>query len=88
MLEKFIEDLANNKEIYFRVKVISGANKTEIKEIMADKTLKVSLAAQPEKGAANRELIDYLAKELGVRKYQVTITSGLTDKLKLVKITR
>lgn len=88
MLEKFRDNLSNNKEIYFRVKVIPGAAKTELKGEMADETLKIALAAAPEKGEANKELINYLAEELGVRKYQVKIISGLTDRLKLIKITR
>lgn len=88
MLEKFIENLANNKEIYFKVKVVPGAPKTEIREEMADATIKIALNAQPEKGEANQELINFIAKALGVRKYQVKIVSGLTDKLKLVKVSR
>lgn len=88
MFTKFIEDLANNKEIYFNVKVIPGAPKTEIREEMADGTIKVALAAKPEKGEANQELINYLAKTLGVRKYQVKIISGLTERTKLVKVSR
>jgi len=88
MFEKFIENLANNKEIYFKVKVIPGAPKTEIREEMADGTLKVALAAAPEKGEANRELINYIAKALGVRKYQVKIISGLAERAKLLKVSR
>ena len=88
MLEKLIENLANNKEIYFNVKVIPGAPKTEIREEMADGTIKVALAAQPEKGEANQVLINYVAKALGVRKYQVKIISGLTERNKLLKVSR
>lgn len=88
MLKKFIEDLANNKEIYFNVKVIPGAPKTEIREEMADGTIKIALAAKPEKGEANQELTNYLAEILGVRKYQIKIVSGLTDRHKLIKVSR
>lgn len=88
MLEKFIENLANNKEIYFNVKVIPGAQKTEIRDEMADGTIKIALAAKPEKGEANKELTNYLADILGVRKYQIKIVSGLTDKHKLIKVSR
>ena len=88
MLEKLIENLANNKEIYFNVKVIPGAPKTEIREEMSDGTFKVALAAPPEKGEANQELINYIAKALGVRKYQVKIISGLTERAKLLKVSR
>jgi len=88
MLKKFIEDLANNKEIYFNVKVIPGAPKTEIREEMADGTIKIALAAKPEKGEANQEMINYLAKILAVRKYQIKIVSGLTERFKLIKVSR
>lgn len=88
MFKKLIEDLANNKEIYFNVRVIPGAPKTEIRDRMADGTIKVALAAKPEKGEANQELINYLAKILEVRKYQVKIISGLTERAKLVKVSR
>ncbi len=88
MLEKIIENLANNKEVYFNVKVIPGAPKTEIRGEMADGTFKVALAAPPEKGEANRELINYIAKMLGVRKYQVKIIGGLTERAKLLKVSR
>lgn len=88
MLKKFIEDLANNKEIYFNVKVIPGAPKTEIREEMADGTIKIALAAKPEKGEANQEMINYLAKILEVRKYQIKIVSGLTERFKLIKVSR
>lgn len=88
MFEKLIEDLANNKEIYFNVKVIPGAPKTELREEMADGTIKIALAAKPEKGEANQELTNYLAKILGVRKYQIKIVSGLTERMKLMKVSR
>ncbi len=88
MLEKLIENLANNKEIYFNVKVIPGAPKTEIRDEMADGTIKIALAAQAEKGEANQELINYVAKALGVRKYQVKIISGLSERAKLLKVSR
>jgi uncharacterized protein (TIGR00251 family) len=88
MLEEYIENLANNKEIYLRIKVLPGAGKTEILEIMADKTIKIAVAATPEKGQANKELINFLAGALEVRKYQVKIISGASSRLKLVKVTR
>ncbi|MFA5130932.1 MAG: DUF167 domain-containing protein [Patescibacteria group bacterium] len=88
MLEKLIENLANNKEIYFNVKVIPGAPKTEIRDEMADGTIKIALAAQAEKGEANQELVNFVAKALGVRKYQVKIISGLSERAKLLKVSR
>jgi hypothetical protein len=88
MLTEYINNLANNKEIYLRVKVFPGAGKTDLLSIMSDGTVKIAVAAAPEKGKANQELINFLATALGVRKYQVKIISGLTDRLKLMKISR
>ena len=88
MLTAYINNLANNKEIYFNVKVIPGAPKTEVREVMADGTIKITLAAAPEKGKANQELVRFLAEELGVRKYQIKIISGLGERNKLIKISR
>ncbi len=86
MLAAYKEKLANNKVIYLRIKVIPGAPKTEFRGEMADGTLKIAIASAPEKGRANQELVRFLAAELGVRKEQVEITSGLADKAKRVKI--
>lgn len=88
MFEKIVDNLAYNKEIYFKVKVIPNAGKTEIRGKMSDGTIKVALNAQPEKGKANKELLDFLAEEIGVRKYQVEIVGALTDKYKTIKVSR
>ncbi|MFA5023771.1 MAG: DUF167 domain-containing protein [Patescibacteria group bacterium] len=88
MLSEYIKNLANNKEIYLKIKVLPGAGKTGFVEVMADGTIKVAVAAQPEKGQANQELIKFLATEMGVRKYQVKIISGVSERLKLIKISR
>lgn len=88
MLAKYIDNLANNKEIYLKVKIIPGRAKTEFLSPMADGTLKIAVAAIPEKGEANQELIKFLASELGVRKYQVQITAGASGRDKLVKVSR
>jgi hypothetical protein len=53
---------------------------------MADGTLKVRIAAAPEKGRANAELCAFLARHYGVPKSAVTILSGRTSPRKLVRI--
>jgi len=88
MLEKYVEELANNKEIYLKVKVLPNAGETAFMEKMSDGTIKIALAAQPEKDKANQELIKFLATELKVRKYQVQIITGATERVKLIKISR
>jgi uncharacterized protein len=90
-MTKMIEDkmvLPRKGEVYLRVKVIPGAPKTEIKGEMADGTLKISVAAAPEKGRANQALVEFLAAEFGVPKAGIKIISGAGARIKLVKITR
>lgn len=88
MLEKYINNLANNKEIFFKVKVTPGAGATGFLDKMADGTVKIAIKAAPEKGRANQELIRFLAVALGVRKYQVEIIGGLNERTKHIKVSR
>ncbi len=69
-----------------RVKVTPRSPKSEIAGQLADGTLKVKLAAVPEKGKANDALIDLLAKHYNVPRSKIEILSGHTSPLKLVRI--
>ena len=69
-----------------RVKVIPKSSRNEILGPMADGTLKVRIAAAPEKGRANAELCAFLARHYGVPRSAVTILSGQTSPRKLVRI--
>jgi hypothetical protein len=71
---------------YIRVKVIPNSAKTEIKGEMADGTLKIAVAAVPEKGKVNSALIEFLAQEFGVSKNDIKLISGAASRLKLIKI--
>ena len=71
---------------YIRSKVIPKSPKSELVDEMADGTLKIRIAAPPEKGKANIELIKFLSKHFNVPKDQISIISGKTDPLKLIKI--
>jgi len=68
------------------VKVISNAPRTELRTTMADGTLKIAVAAIPEKGKANEELIRFLSKHFHVPKDCVTIERGLTSNKKIINI--
>ncbi len=48
--------------------------------------LKIRLAAPPVEGAANRELIDFLARRLGVPKSAVRIVKGERGRDKLIEV--
>jgi uncharacterized protein (TIGR00251 family) len=69
-----------------RVKVIPRSPRTEFAGEMADGTLKVRVAAPPEKGKANHALCMFLAAHYGVARESVAVISGHTAALKLVRI--
>jgi uncharacterized protein (TIGR00251 family) len=48
--------------------------------------LKVKLTSPPVEGKANRELIEVLAREFGIKKKDVQIISGHNSKNKVVKL--
>lgn len=88
MLTRFIDELKRHGAIYLRVKARPNAAKTRVKEIMADQTVKIDLAAVPVNGRANQELIKLLAGQFAVNKDFIKIISGAGDRLKLVKIVK
>jgi len=69
----------------FRVRVQPRASKNEIVEMQED-ALKVRISAPPVKGKANKALIGFLAKQLGVKKSEIEIVSGHTSRIKTIQI--
>ena len=51
-------------------------------------SLQVRVTAQPEKGKANKAVIQLLAKALGLAKSDFTLVSGETARLKTLRITQ
>lgn len=71
---------------YIRVKVQPKSGRCAYNEILEDGTIKIRLKAAPEKGKANEELITFLAKSCGVRKDEISIVSGQTERTKLLRL--
>jgi uncharacterized protein len=69
-----------------RVKVIPKSPKTELAGYLPDGTWKIKVAAVPEKGKANRALVEFLAEYLGVAKSRIHIMSGETSQLKRIRV--
>ena len=82
------EKLTQIGQVKIKIRVKPGAKKDEIIGEMADGSLKIAVAAAPEKGRANARLASFLASEFGVKIHNVEIASGQTAKVKLIKITR
>ena len=67
------------------VKVVPGASRTAFVGEW-DGRAKLTIAAPPEKGRANKEIVVYLAKLLGLRRRDVSVVRGLTTPLKTIRI--
>ena len=71
--------------VVFDAKIVPGSSRTAISGIFGG-MLKIKVSAPAEKGKANRELTDFLAGQLGVRKNSMQIITGRTKSVKQIKI--
>ena len=53
---------------------------------MHNDAVRIKIAAPPEKGKANKELVDFLSENLGIAKAEIEIVSGQTSRQKVVAI--
>lgn len=75
----------SGNDIIIKVKIVPGSSKNKIIGAYND-ALKISIAAPPVEGKANKKCIAYLAKYFDVAKSKIEIISGQTSKNKLIKI--
>ena len=66
-------------------KVVPKASHTKIADAQGN-IIRIRIAAPPEKGKANQELLRFLVKLLGVPKANAEILSGGTSRLKRVVV--
>ena len=69
-----------------RVKVVTRSPASGIAGRLGDGTLKVKVASPPERGKANEELCRVLASHYGVSRSAVSVISGQSSTLKLVRV--
>lgn len=79
-----IEELEEG--VTFGVKVTPGSSRTGILGVYGS-DLKISVAAAAEGGKANKELISYLARILGLSRSSVNIVSGPHQAHKQISLT-
>ncbi|MGE5277884.1 MAG: DUF167 domain-containing protein [Acidobacteriota bacterium] len=70
--------------IELALKVVPGASRTAIAGPLGDR-LKVRVAAPPEKGAANRAVVELLREWLGVRDVEIVAGHGNPEKTARVR---
>ncbi|MHC4085412.1 MAG: DUF167 domain-containing protein [Planctomycetota bacterium] len=71
--------------VVFAVKAVPGSSRTAVCGLL-DEMVKIKVSAAPEKGKANKCLLDFLAKQLGVKKNAVKIVSGKSNPVKGVQV--
>jgi len=67
------------------VKAKTGRSETSVKQI-DECTYEVSVSAQPEKGLANKAIIDALANYFKIPKSNINILAGHAAKSKIIEI--
>lgn len=82
-LQKYISDAW-----VFTIKVVPNSPKTEIVWEMEDWTIKIKSRWVQEKWKVNKEIINFLSKELKIEKSKISIISGETSRLKVIKINK
>lgn len=68
-----------------RLTVVPGAQRTAVVGLHGDR-LKVRVAAPPERGAANEELLAFLARSLKLPKHAFKLTLGAQSRSKVVSV--
>jgi uncharacterized protein (TIGR00251 family) len=86
MLDELRERLRRDGSLHLRIKATPKSAATGIAGVMEDGTLRVKIAAAPERGRANAELCAWLARQLGVPQRNVSMVAGETSALKRVVV--
>lgn len=87
-VEDLVADFKLEGRVSLTLRVTPKSAKTAWAGRLDDGSWKVRLAAVAEDGKANAELIRFLAQEFGVGRDKVTIVSGASTRMKLVRIVR
>ena len=75
----------DGEDLLLRVKVLPNAGRSQLAGLRGEELL-VRLQAQPRKGEANRELLRFLAKSLGVPRGSIRIVSGQSSGHKVLSL--
>jgi uncharacterized protein (TIGR00251 family) len=75
----------DTKNRLLAVKVTPNAGRSEITGLK-EGVLQVRIAAPPDKGKANKELVDFLSGVVGVRKSSILIVKGQASRNKAIAI--
>ena len=72
-------------KIRLEIKALPGASKTEFASIK-DGRLRIRLAAAPEDGKANAEMLNFLSKTFGCPKRDIQLLSGEKSRINIIAL--
>jgi uncharacterized protein (TIGR00251 family) len=75
-----------DEHLVFTAKVVPGSSGQTRTCGLLDGMLKVKVSAAPEKGKANKSLLNFLAGQLGIKKNSISIISGQTGPGKQLQV--
>ena len=77
-----------DERVSLRIKAQPNASKSEFCEVYGDEAIKIRIKAAAVEGAANKELVKFLAKSFKVSKSDILFKSGQQSKIKIIEFPR
>ncbi len=74
-----------DEKVSLRIKAQPAASKNEFCEIYGEDAIKIRIKAPAVEGAANKELVKFLAKSFKVSKSDIIFKTGQNSKIKIIK---
>ena len=74
-----------DEKVSIRIKAQPAASKNEFCEVYGEDAIKIRIKAPAVEGAANKELVKFLAKSFKVSKSDILFKSGQQSKIKIIE---
>ncbi len=84
MLEKLLKKFKSGQDCSFKVKIKTNSKVNKIVGNLGGEMLKIAIAAPPEKGKANSELITFLSGIFNIPQKNIRIRQGETSPHKTI----
>ena len=75
----------NEEGCAFEVRVVPRASANQVRGVYGD-AIKICVTASPVRGAANKALLKFLARKLGVKNYDIEILTGHSSRTKRIHV--
>ena len=85
IISSLVQISADGGSVTFAVRIVPRASRSEIVGEF-EGALRVRIAAPPVEGAANRELITFLAKQFKLPQNAIEIIAGTNSKNKIIRL--